>query len=189
MKILIYGHSQSGGMGLDFQKLLKSAGHQVTRVTEVGWNDDKLKGGIPKLTGDPGQYDLVYYFGGGNSDSPSADTLKQIVDMLGGKNKVTVILPPYNDSKVPANIMDDPTTKGYINQKALEDVGVRVFRQAFPASDFWPDKIHLRPYSKSSANFASMVLFDKPAKFPYIAASICASMVLAAVLVSRKVRK
>lgn len=186
MKALIYGHSQSGGMGLDFEKILKTKGFQVKRVTKVGFNDYALKKGIPEFTGDPKQYDVVYYFGGGNLDKPTPDTLKEIVALLGGKEKVTVILPPYNSDKVSQNIMSDPTTKGYINQTSLESEGIKVYRQVFPAGDFWPDRIHLKPHSKSSVEFASMVL--NHTEFQYAAASISLIMVLVAFLISKRIR-
>lgn len=160
MNYLIYGHSQSGGMGLDFQKQLKKAGHTVDRVTKVGWNDAKLLSNIPSL-GDVSKYDGVYFFGGGNNDKPTPDTLLKIVDSLGGKDKVMVILPPYNDSKESPDVMTDPTTKGFANQKALENNGVTVFRRLFPSDAFWPDKIHLKPYTKFSSDFAMEVLNSK----------------------------
>lgn len=99
---LIYGHSQSGGMGLDVQKLLSKAGWKVVRVTKVGWSDGQLGAGIPELTGSPGQYDRIFYYGGANpkaSKEATGNSILANVAKLGGPSKVTVVLAPYNDAK------------------------------------------------------------------------------------------
>lgn len=169
MNILIYGHSQSYGMGIDLTHHLSKAGHKTNRVTKVGWSDLDLKKGIPELTGDPSQYDYIYYVAGANPKGMDKEKISKLilenVATLGGKNKVTVILAPYNDSKEPKDILNDTSTRGYLYEKDLRAAGVKVYRPLFPSSIFEPDTIHVKAGTKIGRDFAAEVIAGGPSKY------------------------
>ena len=152
---LVYGHSQSGGMGLDLVSALKTRGYSVVRSTHNGWSDAKLLAGIPEL-GDLSRFSRVYLYGGGNNPAPTPDTLLKMVDIFGGPCKVVVVLPPYNAAKESADVMTDPATKGWANSRALEAAGVPCFRAVFAGSDF-TDGVHLRAGCAASKAFAAEI--------------------------------
>lgn len=164
MKALVYGHSQSGGMGLDFVKLLKKQGYDVERVTKVGWSDKQLQGGIPELTGNPSQYQRIVYFGGANpkqSREATAATILHNAATLGGPSKVLVILAPYNRAKEPADLLTQKDTRGWLYEAELRKAGYQVYRPLFPASVFWPDRIHVMPGTTIGREFAANALAGK----------------------------
>lgn len=197
MKALVYGHSQSGGMGLDFVKLLKAQGYDVTRVTKSGWSDKGLQGGIPDLTGDPAQYDRIIYFGGANpqqSREATAQTLLQNGAMLGGPDKVTVILAPYNQAKEDPNVLSDRTTRGIIYEETLREAGYKTYRPLFPGYLFWQDGVHVKPYTKEGLEFAADALAGRDSRFAtptgpslllLVGGAVAAAVVLALLLRKR----
>lgn len=138
-------------MGLDLEKSLKSSGYSVERFTKVGWNDQKLLDWVENL-GDSARFDKVFLYCGGNSQSPSVGTILNLVESLGGKDKVIAILPPQNTNS---------SEKALANRDGLLNSGVSVFLWEFPSSDFWPDGIHLKPRSNSSL-FAAQEILKKP---------------------------
>lgn len=198
MKALVYGHSQSGGMGLDFVKLLKQQGYDVTRVTQSGWSDKQLQGGIPDLTGDPAQYDRIIYFGGANpqqSREATAQTLLENAALLGGPAKVTVILAPYNQDKEDPNVLSDRTTRGILYEETLRKAGYSTYRPLFPGYLFWPDRTHVKPYTKEGLEFAADALAGRDSRFAnptgpslllLVGGAVAAAVVLALVLRRRK---
>lgn len=198
MKALVYGHSQSGGMGLDFVKLLKQQGYEVTRVTKSGWSDKQLQGGIPDLTGDPAQYDRVFYFGGANPKQSKEATTQTILEnaaQLGGTGKVTVILAPYNQEKELPDVLSDRTTRGIFYEEALRQAGYRVYRPLFPASMFWGDRIHVKPYTAEGLEFAADAIAGRDSRFTtstgpslmlLVGGAVAAALVLALIMRRRK---
>lgn len=177
---LIYGHSQSGGMGLDVQKLLSKAGWKVVRVTKVGWSDGQLGAGIPELTGSPGQYDRIFYYGGANpkaSKEATGNSILANVAKLGGPSKVTVVLAPYNDAKEPAGILADQTTRGWHYEQQLKAAGVKVYRPLLPSKAFWPDRVHVKPYTAEGLELAQAIIDGTPSRFTG-AASVPADVVM-----------
>lgn len=160
---LIFGHSQSGGMGLDLEAALKARGWAVKRSTQVGANDAKLVALVPSVADAAAEADRVYLFGGGNSESPSVDDLRALVAALGA-GKTTLILPPVN--------VDDPSraemvrAKNAGNAAGLQD-RVPVLAVEGPASSFQPDKIHMRPGCPESVGLAGRLMQDLDRKpFP-----------------------
>ena len=158
MKALVYGHSQSGGMGLDLEKALKKAGYSVTRVTKVGWNDAKLVQYLPELPAGP--YDRVFLYVGGNSDAPTPTAIGQLVQAFDGK--AVVILPPVNTERTKkggAEATAALVAKNEGNRAALAGK-VRVYTFSGGLSDFEPDQIHMRPGSAASKAAAQAIVGD-----------------------------
>lgn len=198
MKALVYGHSQSGGMGLDFVKLLKQQGYEVTRVTKSGWSDKRLQGGIPDLTGDPAQYDRVFYFGGANPQQDkekTAVTLLENAAMLGGPAKVTVILAPYNQAKEDPNVLSDRTTRGIVYEETLRKAGYATYRPLFPGDLFWQDGVHVKPYTPEGLEFAADAIAGRDSRFSnptgpslllLVGGAVAGALVLALLLRRRK---
>lgn len=156
MKALVFGHSQSGGMGLDLVAALKKREWQVVRSTHNGFSDYKLLNFIPDL-GDLSQIDRTYLFAGANNPHPTPETILKMVKLLGGAERVTVILPPYNEAKESPTVMADQTTKGWVNSQALKAAGVPVYRVLAPAKEF-SDGIHLRRGSATSKELAEQIV-------------------------------
>lgn len=160
---LIFGHSQSGGMGLDLEAALKARKWSVKRSTNVGANDAKLVGLVPTVADAAAEADRIYLYGGGNSEKPSVDDLRALVVALGA-GKLTLILPPVN--------VDDPSRADMVRAKnAGNAAGLRelvpVLAVEGPSSSFQPDGIHMRPGCPESAGLAARLMQDLDRKpFP-----------------------
>lgn len=169
MRALVYGHSQSGGMGLDFVKLLKKQGYDVERVTKNGWSDKQLKGGIPELTGDPAGYARIVYFAGANPKGQSreviAGTILENAATMGGPSKVLVVLAPYNQAKEPPGLLTQTDTRGWLYEQQLRKAGYKVYRPLLPEKVFWPDQVHVKPYTAEGLELAADALAGKPNRF------------------------
>ena len=165
-------------MGLDLEKSLKSLGYSVDRITKIGWNDSKLLNEVQNL-GDVSRFDKVFLYCGGNSSSPSVDTIESLVNALGGSEKVVVILPPQNS---------EASDKSKKNYDGLTAKSLSPMLWIFPSSDFWPDGVHLKPGSKSSKLAASEVIeATRPAKkYGFL---FFGSVVLGTVLLLRRSRR
>lgn len=155
MNILLYGHSQTGGMGLDLRDLLVSKGNTVKVVVHNGWNDYALLEELPNVL-KKGEYQRVYLFVGGNLDSPTPEQINEMVNYCGGPTVAQAILPPYNSKKTTSEVFNDKSLKGYVNRTFLEKNGVTVWVGRFPSSDF-SDGIHVKHKSASSKQFANMI--------------------------------
>ena len=159
---LLYGHSQTGGMGLDMRAALQAAGFDVTLSVHNGKTDAWLLDHLPEL-GDLGPYKRVVAYLGGNATAPDAATIVQLAQALGGPDKVAVVLPPLNADKAP------DAEKAYRNAahvQALQGSGFRVYIVQAPGSDFW-DGVHLNPGSVASQALAEQVMADWKAGAPW----------------------
>ena len=158
MKALVFGHSQSGGMGLDMVAALKKLGFDVKRKTHNGANDAALLKDLPDL-GDPAQYDRVFLYAGGNSDDPTVDQIKKLVDTFGA-SKTVVILPPVNVGRDPAKV-EAQRAKNKGNFDGLQGY-VPVYSIEADYADFTSntDHVHLRAGSKPSVDLVAKVLGD-----------------------------
>ena len=158
MKALVFGHSQSGGMGLDMVAALKGLGFAVTRKTHNGANDAALIKDLPDL-GDPSQFDRVFLYAGGNSDDPTVGQIKQLVDHFGAA-KTVVILPPVNVGRDPAKVAAQ-RAKNKGNFDGLQGY-VPVYSIEAEYADFTSntDHVHLRAGSKPSKDLVSQILSD-----------------------------
>jgi hypothetical protein len=158
MKALIFGHSQSGGMGLDMVAALKGLGFDVKRKTHNGANDAALIKDLPDL-GDPAQYDRVFLYAGGNSDNPTVDQIKQLVNHF-GVSKTVVILPPVNVGRKPDKV-EAQRAKNKGNFDGLQGF-VPVYSIEADYADFTSntDHVHLRAGSKPSVDLVAKVLTD-----------------------------
>lgn len=158
MKALVFGHSQSGGMGLDMVAALKALGFDVKRKTHNGANDKALIADLPEL-GDPAQYDRVFLYAGGNSDDPTVDQIKALVNHFGAA-KTVVILPPVNTGRDPAKVAAQ-RAKNKGNYDGLLGF-VPVYSIEADYADFTSntDHVHLRAGSKPSKDLVATVLGD-----------------------------
>lgn len=158
MKALIFGHSQSGGMGLDMVAALKGLGFDVKRKTHNGANDAALIKDLPDL-GDPVQYDRVFLYAGGNSDDPTVDQIKQLVNHFGA-DRTAVILPPVNVGRDPTKVAAQ-RVKNKGNFDGLQGF-VPVYSIEADYADFTSntDHVHLRAGSKPSVDLVAKVLTD-----------------------------
>jgi len=159
MKALIYGHSQSGGMGLDLEKALKKAGFAVTRATRVGKNDKWLLANVKDVPA--GTYDRVFLYLGGNSDNPTPTEILSLVDVFGA-DRTVVILPPVNRERTKKGgdeAIAALRAKNMGNFKAIGD-SVRTYMIEGGNADFEPDQIHMKPGSKVSKPLAQKILED-----------------------------
>ena len=141
----IYGHSQSGGMGLALQKLLQGRGVAVSRVTKVGATDKRLLDEIGDVLDDARAADVVFLYAGGNTDNPSVPTLKKLLAALGPR-KTVVILPPINTDRE-SDRLTVLRARNAANAAGLDGLAP-VLQVEAPAGQFWPDGIHLRPDSE-----------------------------------------
>jgi lysophospholipase L1-like esterase len=101
-RVLIIGDSQSQGIGVALQKILKAQGDQVTRISRAGYGTAKLLT-TAKQTVTPASYDVIFVFVGGNNTwSPSASTplkasltpVNEMLDFLAPAGAVVWIGPP-----------------------------------------------------------------------------------------------
>lgn len=170
MRILVYGHSQSWGYGIDLAHVAKKLGHTVKRVTRVGWSDRELQKGIPAEIGeDPAGFDRVYYVGGANPKGRSKEqigkTILENVATLGGPSRVTVLLVPYFLGVDPPDVLSDKTLRGWHYENELRKAGIPVYRPLFSAAAVEPDKTHLKAGTKEGREFAAEVLAGGPSKY------------------------
>jgi hypothetical protein len=159
MKALIYGHSQSGGMGLDLEKALKKVGFSVTRSTHVGRNDKWLLAHVKEVPAGP--YDRVFLYVGGNSDNPTPTEIMGLVNTFGA-DRTVAILPPVNHERTKKGgdeAIVDLRAKNMGNFKAIGD-SVRTYMTEGGNADFEPDQIHMRPGSSPSKSLAQKILED-----------------------------
>ena len=158
MKALIFGHSQSGGLGLELARVLKKAKVDVTRVTKVGWNDAKLLGYLPSVP--KGPYKYVFLYVGGNSDNPTPVQINKLVEHFKTAGAdVSVILPPVNTERTKkggATATAALRAKNAGNRKGIVDV--RVYEIEGTNADFEPDQIHMRASSAASKTLAQKML-------------------------------
>ena len=156
MKALVYGHSQSGGMGLDLAKALAKAGIDVERVTHVGYTDKKLINARKDIKSGP--FDLVFLYAGGNSNKPTPNDIVELARTFPSA-RVSVVLPPVNvdrDAQAVAALRE----KNAGNKAGVSAAGLKVYTVEAHASDFWPDKIHMRPKSAASVELANKIVAD-----------------------------
>lgn len=146
VRALLYGHSQTGGMGIDLSAALQARGWKVKRVVHNGADDGELLALLPAV-GDLAGFDRVWLYGGGNSDAPTVASLKKLVQALGAKRTV-LILPPINVDRDPAKLAAQ-TAKNTGNQAGLESL-VPVVQNRANASEFSADSIHMRAGSAAS---------------------------------------
>lgn len=170
MRLLVYGHSQSYGYGIDLAHAAKKLGHTVKRVTRVGWSDQELAKGIPAEIGEsPAGFDHIYYVAGANPKGRSkeaiAKTILENVQTLGGRERVTVLLVPYFDGIDPPGALSDRNLRGWWYESELAKAGVPVYRPMFPAKCAEPDKIHLKANTAEGREFAAEVLAGGPSRF------------------------
>lgn len=154
-KALIYGHSQSGGTGLDLEKALRMKGFKVTRVTRVGWSDKKLLDNVADVAADAAAAQVIALYGGGNSDKPTVEPLRKLIEALGAQ-KVLLVLPPVNLDRDDAQAH---LAKNEANADGVKDL-VPIYRLQGGASDFWPDGIHMKPGVKPSVALAKQIVDD-----------------------------
>ena len=183
---LIYGHSQSGGMGLDLDKALRKRGWKVSRTTRVGWNDGKLLANLDDVEAEAAAASRVYLYGGGNSDKPSVKQLRELVQAL-GPSKTVLILPPVNLDR-DADDVAAQRAKNKGNADGLADL-VPVFQLEAAGSNFWPDKIHMRPGSPTSLAAAEQLVQPlEPSAGGAAPFLVAAVLGVAALLVVRRAR-
>jgi hypothetical protein len=151
MKALIYGHSQSGGMGLDLEKGLKKAGVAVKRITNVGYNDAKLLKAAPAQV----DADFVFLYAGGNSDTADPEAIRKLVDHF-GKQRTFVVLGPVSTAHAKGDLWRE-RNKG--NVEGLKGY-VPVYSVEAEAKEFWPDKLHMKPGAPTSVKLAQQILAD-----------------------------
>ena len=151
MKALIYGHSQSGGMGLDLEKGLKKAGVSVKRITNVGYNDVKLLKAAPAQV----DADFVFLYAGGNSDKAEPEAIRKLVDHF-GKQRTFVVLGPVSTAHAKGDLWRE-RNKG--NVEGLKGY-VPVYSVEAGAKEFWPDKLHMKPGAPTSVKLAQQILAD-----------------------------
>jgi len=184
---LIFGHSQSGGMGLDLEAALKARGWAVKRSTIVGANDAKLVSLVPEVADYAASADRVFLYGGGNSESPSVDDLRALVVALGA-GKTVLVLPPVN--------VDDPNraemvrAKNAGNAAALHEL-VPVYAVEGPSSSFQADKIHMRPGCPESVGLASKIVqeLDRKLTPTWLPWAVGGAAVLVLVLILSRAKK
>jgi hypothetical protein len=145
-------------MGLDMVAALKGLGFDVKRKTHNGANDAALIKDLPDL-GDPVQYDRVFLYAGGNSDDPSVDQIKQLVNHFGA-DRTAVILPPVNVGRKPDKV-EAQRAKNKGNFDGLQGF-VPVYSIEADYADFTSntDHVHLRAGSKPSVDLVTKVLTD-----------------------------
>lgn len=182
---LIYGHSQSGGMGLDLEKALRKRGWKVSRTTRVGWNDGKLLVNVDDVQVQADAADRVYLYGGGNSDKPSVKPLRELVQALGAA-KTVLILPPVNTDR-DADDVAAQRLKNKGNADGLADL-VPVVQVEASGDNFWGDKIHMRPGSPQSLAVADQLVQPLAAGGGVPVALVAGLVGLAALMLLRRVR-
>lgn len=156
VKALVYGHSQSGGMGLDLVKQLRAAGIETQRVTHVGYTDKKLIAARADVTGGP--FDVVVLYAGGNSSKPTPADIIELARSFPSA-RVSVVLPPVNtdrESSAVAALRD----KVAGNKAGAEQAGLKVYTVEAGGSQFWPDKVHMRPGAAASVQLAKTIVGD-----------------------------
>ena len=154
-RALLYGHSQTGGMGLDMRQALQAAGFDVTLSVHNGKADPWLLDHLPEL-GDLGAYKRVVAYLGGNADNADPQTIVALAQALGGPDKVAVVLPPINADKAP-DAQKAARNAGHL--QAPQGQGFRVYLVQAPGSDFW-DGIHLNPGTVASQALAEQIMVD-----------------------------
>lgn len=150
MNVLIYGHSQSGGMGLDLVSALKAAGHRVERVTHIGYTDPKLLQEAPTSTAD-----RVVLYAGGNTDKADPESIRKLVDHF-GRERTVVVLGPINSDNPKADLW---RARNAGNVEGLKEY-VRVYSVEASGKEFWPDKLHMKPKAPSSVQLAKQIVTD-----------------------------
>lgn len=156
---LLYGHSQTGGIGLALKRALESKGYKVKLIIKNGANDSRLLSEVGEA-GDPQQYSKVFIFAGGNY--PKVPRVPEISSMIQhfGPQKTTLILPPINiDEEVAKNIVsrNESNRSGIINKFGGV---VKVYIPAGTTKDFSPDGIHMKANSAASANLSSKIVSE-----------------------------
>lgn len=160
MKAVVYGHSQAQptGMGDDMVAGLKKRGYSVNRVGLQGKNDKGLLDNIDVL-GDISDADRVFLYAGGNSDKPTVNDLRALIQAL-GPDRTTVILPPVNLDR-PTSAVVKQQAKNASNKAGIQDL-VPVYTVAGHAADFKADSIHMRAGTAISKQLVNTIL-DAPA--------------------------
>lgn len=154
MRALIYGHSQSGGMGLDVEKLLKQKGFTVVRETKVGYTDRRLVSYLPNVPSGP--YDRVYLYVGGNSDVPDVKNIRALIEHFGASRTVVVLGPVNLDHAERAPTLQ---ARNAGNRAGVADL-VRVYDLQAGQSAFWPDKLHVKPGVPESKRLAEQIVAE-----------------------------
>ena len=155
MRILLYGHSQTYGMGADLQAALRAQGHDVTRIWHSGWRDPELLQAVYSLPSGP--WDRVYLYLGGNTTTPTTEALLGIVQHF-GIDRSTVILPPVN-----ADYTSYAPTRRRVNSAhadALQALNVRTYQLETTGNFFQPDQVHLLAGSQPSIDLANRIAYE-----------------------------
>lgn len=151
MQALVYGHSQSGGMGLDLVSALKKVGYTVERITHIGYTDPKLLKAAPETV----TADRVFLYAGGNTDNADPESIRKLVDHF-GRERTVVVLGPINSDNPKADLW---RARNAGNVEGLKDY-VRVYSVEASGKEFWPDKLHMKPGAPSSVKLAKQIVTD-----------------------------
>lgn len=159
---LLYGHSQTGGMGIDQEKALKSAGFTTSRVVHNGKNDAALLALTSDLTEKQANADRVFLYAGGNSDASTVPEITALIDYF-GPERVTVILPPVNqgrdDDKIAAQrAKNAANVEGLALQSDTRNVRVYSIEAPYDQFSSNTDHVHLAAGSQASKDFAQRVI-------------------------------
>ena len=109
LKALVFGHSQTQGMGIALRSALKRKGiKNIVYAPYPGFNDQKLAGKIKKVAKDPSSFTHVFLYLGGNlgQKNPNimtghmADIINHFTSNGVDKDSIFVTLPPVNVPKM-----------------------------------------------------------------------------------------
>jgi hypothetical protein len=147
---LVFGHSQTAGMGKDLESKLKSLGFTVTRDPHIGANDSALISFATPHTNK--NWSKVFLFAGGNSTRASAGDINTLIDMF-GREKVVVILPPIHVGSDRETMV---RTKNQANKAGISPIPA-IIVEAGPAS-FMRDGIHMKSGTPESIDAANQAI-------------------------------
>lgn len=186
MNVLLYGNSQSGGMGVAVEKALKKAGHTVKRVTRNGADDGDLLAYLTKLP-DPAQFDRTVLYAGGNSSKPDPTKIDKLVSYF-GTGRTVVVLPPINLDHPDPVWRENRRATATANAAGLKSTS-KVFLVEAPGKSFQTDHVHMLSTAPEAQAMALNIVNAMPSELgtPAIAANpktlgIVAVGVLAVVL-------
>lgn len=93
MQALVFGDSQTQGIGKALEPLLAAKGMTVKAIRHSGKSTAKLLT-IAKASINPSQYDVIYLFAGGNDPSVNTGPVMDMLAYLQGAKRVVWIGPP-----------------------------------------------------------------------------------------------
>lgn len=165
---LLFGHSQTGGMGIDLANALKNAGYSVSRVVHNGAHDSQLVSFLSDLSDKQAASDKVFLYAGGNSDDPSVPDITALINYFGA-DRCTVILPPVNQGRDPAKIAaqrikNDGNKAGLQAQDSTKNVRIYAIEADWDQFTANTDHVHLRAGSPASVALANQIVaeIDQP---------------------------